>query len=321
MKYFMLFGLAAATGISGAVRADVPRVAVDIAPVHSLVSKVMGELGAPELILPPGASPHGHSLRPSEARSLAGADIVFRVGDDLTPWMHDTIETLAAKARVVDLLDAPGTTVLEFRDTAVFGHDDHDEHGHDDGDHDEQDHDEHAHADEHDHDGRDPHAWLDPGNAEAWVAVIARALSEFDPENEPVYAENAAAAISGLAALSSDISAQLEPVRGLRYVVFHDAYQYFESAFDLPAQGAIAIGDASDPGARRVSEIREAIRENGVTCIAAEPQYNPSLVRTVAGGDDIRATVLDPLGTGLEPGPDFYDNLIRSLADALLNCG
>ncbi|SDL55904.1 zinc ABC transporter substrate-binding protein [Aliiruegeria lutimaris] len=316
MRLTILTGTAAAIAFCSSALADVPNVATDIAPVHSLVAQVMGDLATPDLILPPGASPHGYSLRPSEARALERADIVFWIGEPLTPWLDAPLETLARGAHIVELLAAPETTTLQFREGAdLGGHDAHDEAHSQTGQPDH--HDEDA---EHDHDGVDPHAWLDPQNAIAWTGLIARTLAETDPENAAQYAANAEAAIAGLEALTEEVSERLEPMHGVPFVVFHDAYQYFEQRFDLPALGAISLGDATDPGAARVASIRDLVRDSGVSCIAAEPQFSPSLIKTVAGGSGIRTTVLDPMGSALEPGADFYRSLIAGLAESLLGC-
>ena len=147
--------------------ADVPSVAVDIAPVHSLVARVMEGVGEPELVIPPGASPHEYNLKPSEARALQEAEIVFWLGEDLTPWLASAIETLSEGAAVTELLDGEGTVLFEFRESALFeGHEDdnHHEHGHEEKQHSHGDHAEGAH-DGHDHGEHDPHAWLSPDNA------------------------------------------------------------------------------------------------------------------------------------------------------------
>ena len=352
--------------MGGTAIAETPQVAVDIAPLHSLVARVMEGVGTPDLIVQPGASPHEYSLRPSEASALQNADLVFWIGPDLTPWLTDTIETLAPDADVTVLLEAEGTTELEFRESALFeahdhedhaedghddhaedGHDDHDDHddhaeeGHDDhDDHDDHaeeghddhdDHDDHAdeghddhddhddHADEghddhddhddhaeaghdgHNHGAHDPHAWLSPKNAMTWLNVIAGELSAADPENAGAYFANAAEGRAEIETLIAEVTATLDPVRGGHFIVFHDAYQYFETDFDFPASGAISIGDASDPSPARVAEIQGRIADQGIDCVLAEPQFNPGLIETVLDGTDAQTGILDPLGSDLEP--------------------
>jgi zinc transport system substrate-binding protein len=350
-----------AMALAGAAQADAPRVATDIAPVHSLVARVMDGVGAPDLIIQKGASPHAYSLRPSEAGALQGAEIVFWIGPDLTPWMADAAETLAGDARIVTLLDLPETTRLEFREGALFeahshegehghdheaGHDDdhkhdheheaghdHDEHkhehekaghdhdhdhehGHEDHKHEDQKHDDHAHA----HGAQDPHAWLSPANAAVWFDAIAATLSEADPENAATYAANASAGKAELGTLTGEIAQQLEPVKGKAFIVFHDAYQYFEDAFGLSAAGAISLSDATDPSPARIAEIQGRIRAEGIDCVLAEPQFNEAIVATVTEGTEVGTGVVDPLGSTLDLGPGFYPALIRDLAAQLAEC-
>lgn len=350
--------------MGGTAMAEVPNVVADIAPVHSLVARVMEGVGTPSMIVQPGASPHEYSLRPSEAAALQEADLVFWMGEDLTPWMEDAVETLASGAAVTTLLEADGTTLLDFREGALFeahdhGDDDHDdhedeeEHGHDDHDHEEHaeaddhdhdghdeadahddhdhddhdqakdaDHDDHGHDDHagHDHGEHDPHAWLSPQNASTWLNLIAAQLSAADPDNAGAYFANAAAAREEMAALSAEITSTLDPVRGGRFIVFHDAYRYFETDFDFPASGAISIGDATDPSPARIAEIQGRIRDEGVDCVLAEPQFNAGLVATVLEGTEASTGVIDPLGAALEPGSALYPQLLRNMATTLAEC-
>ncbi|AHD03602.1 zinc ABC transporter substrate-binding protein [Leisingera methylohalidivorans] len=362
---------------TGAAWAEVPRVAADITPVHGLVARVMQGLGAPDLVVPPGASPHGYSMRPSEARALDQADVVFWLGEPLTPWLEGPLEKLAGDAHRVELLQAEGTTVLAFREGARFeahahedahgehgghadpegrgdqdghreeGHEDHADHeahaggeggdgheghdhqehgeaGHDDhhdDHHDEhEDHEAHAAAHGHEHHGADPHAWLLPANAQVWLDVIAAELSEHDPDNAAAYKANAEAGKQEIADAAASISAVLEPFQARQFIVFHDAYQYFEQGFGLQAAGAISLSDASTPSPARIAEVRDAVAELEVSCVFSEPQFNPGLAATVLDGTGAGTAVLDPLGAGLEPGPQFYPALLQSLGAAIAGC-
>lgn len=342
--------------------ADVPNVVTDIAPVHSLVARVMQGVGNPTLVMQQGASPHGYSLRPSEARALQNSDLVVWVGEDLSPWLEGAIESLAPDAHSLELLHSEGTKILNFRESAVFGghdehgdHDDHhghdekhDDHGHDDHedehahddhddhgekhvDHDHDDHkDEHAHDDHkdehaghddhgHDHDGADPHAWLSPDNAVVWLTTIAEELSELDPANAEIYATNAEVGATEIAAAIEDITAQLAPYGDARFVVFHDAYQYFEGAFGLNVTGSIQLSDATAPSAARLVELQEEIKENGVSCVFAEPQFNDSLVQSVAP-DGTNTGILDPLAADVPLGSALYTTWLRGLATSVEEC-
>lgn len=312
-----------------------PRVATDIAPVHSLTAQVMEGVGAPDLILPPGASPHGYSMRPSEAAALQDAEIVFWIGEGLTPWLERSLENLSGDAVKVELLEAEGAEFLPFREDAKFeGHDDHhDEHGDEDhADHKEDaDHkghdDEHAedgHAEddhsEHDHDGVDPHAWLDPEIAKVWLDLMASTLATADPANAAAYTANAATAKARIDAISAEAKAKLSPVQGAKYVVFHDAYQYFERHFDVPASGAISLSDASKPSPARIAEIQDVVKQDKITCVFTEPQFNPGVVDAVFGGTDVKTGVLDPLGSALTPGAGFYGDLLADMAANMAEC-
>ena len=301
-----------AAWLAGPAYADRPRVVVDIAPIHALVAQVMEGIGMPDLIIQPGATPHEYSLRPSEAAALQSADIVFWIGPDLTPWLEEAIETLAPAADLTTLMDVDGTVQLEFREDAVFEAHDHSDHA-DDDEHDDR-------ADHGDHAGHDPHAWLSPKNAMTWLEVIAGRLSAVDPVNSDAYLANAASGRVAIEALMDEVDATLDPVRGRAFIVFHDAYQYFETDFDISASGAISISDASDPSPARIAEIRGQIAEQGVDCVLAEPQFNPGLVATVLRGSDAQMGIVDPLGADLELGAELYPQLIRNLSNALAEC-
>ena len=306
--------------------ADVPNVTVDIAPVHSLVARVMEGVGSPKLIIPAGASPHEYSLRPSEAKSLQDADMVFWMGEDLAPWLEKSIETLARDAEIVTLLEASGTKLLDFREGALFEEHDHDDHD-DDKDHDDHDdHDDHSDDkdhddhDEHAHGAHDPHAWLSIANAQTWLNLVAGKLSAADPENAGVYFANAAAGRAEIDSLVAEVNGILAPVRGKNFVVFHDAYQYFETSFDFPAAGAISLGDATDPSPARIAEIQGRVEDEDINCVLSEPQYNRGLVEAVLSGTDAKTGIIDPLGHNLEAGPNLYSDLIRNMAKSLAGC-
>lgn len=339
-----------ATLMSTAAQAEVPSVATDITPVHSLVSIVMGDLGKPSLIVRSGASPHGYAMRPSEAQALDGADLVVWMSEGLTPWLEGSLETLASGAHKIELMAVEGTILHDYREGATFAahdhddhashddHDDHDDHDHSHDDHDDHDHKEKAeahdhgdddsdHAEEagshddhdHDHSGADAHAWLDPANARLWLGVIAEELAELDPENAATYAANAATGQAELEALEAEISAELSALGDTGFVVFHDAYQYFERRFGLSAFGAVSMSDASAPSAGRIVELQSAVSEMGAICIFTEPQFNRALIDSVFA-DTTNVGILDPLGFDIETGPALYPQLLRNMAAEFASC-
>lgn len=309
--------------------AEVPRVATDIAPIHSLVAQVLGELGEPSLLMSQGASPHDYALRPSDAKHLQQADVVFWSSDELVPWLGTTIGTLAPTAISVPLAEADESLKINFREGLTFdahvhgsggGHVDHDAYEDHHDDHEEHNADENSEAVEHDHSGVDPHAWLDPQNAIVWLDLIASTLSEIDPENAQSYTDNAQASHVALTALIQRIDVQLSDEKDLKFMVFHDAYHYFEARFELSAMGAISLGDASAPSPMRISKLRDKIAIEGVDCILSEPQFSVGLVETLLEGTPAARGVIDPLGQNIELGPDFYPILIQGVADSFDVC-
>jgi zinc transport system substrate-binding protein len=234
---------------------------------------------------------------------VENAAVVFAVGEGLEAFLHKLMEADGG-TRIVELAEAPGVERLEYRDA-----DAHDE-NEDDGDD----------AHDHDHGGMNPHVWLDPDNAKAMAAHIATVLGTADPANAGVYADNAEALARDLEALQSEIAAKLAPVKERPFLVFHDAYHYFEARFGLNGLGAIVLNPETPPGARRLQEIRHRIEEAGVVCVFSEPQFEVGYVTTVLDGTGARTASLDPLGVKVEPGANAYSRIMTELTDALAGC-
>jgi len=320
--------LLAATAMAGVLAAG-PAMALEgvvasIKPVHSLVTAVMEGVGAPELLVKGAASPHTYSMRPSEAGMLEEAKVVFWVGEGIETFLEQPLETLAGGATVVSLSEIPGMTLLDMREGGTF-----EAHGHEDDEHDreaaaEEEHGHEEHAEEHDHHdhehGKDMHVWLDPENARLMVRQIASTLAEADPENAAAYEENAATIDDRIDQLIADTENMVAEVRGKPFIVFHDAYHYFENRFDVEAAGSITISPEQMPSAQRLDEIRNKIKESGATCVFAEPQFEPKLINIVTEGTNARTGVLDPEGASLEEGPDLYFTLVGNLAKSLADC-
>lgn len=310
------------------------RVVASIKPIHSLVSGVMAGVGTPDLIVEGAGSPHTYSLKPSQAAQMESADVIFWVGHNMEAFLEKPLESLGAKARVVELMETDGLTQLAIREGGAFeGHD----HGDDDHGHAKNDHDDHGHGktkhDNHGHEeakrddhGRhgdgevDAHIWLDPMNAKVLIGQIVRSLSEADPANAAAYRANADVLAARIDKMSAEVAAKLAPVRKRPFIVFHDAYQHFESRYGLQAAGSITVSPEVVPGAARVQEIRGRIRDLGAVCVFSEPQFTPQLVSVVTEGSNANEGVLDPLGAALTPGPDLYVSLIENMADNMAAC-
>ncbi|MBA5777167.1 zinc ABC transporter substrate-binding protein ZnuA [Stappia sp. F7233] len=302
------------TMTAGVASADAPNVVVSIKPLHSLVAGVMQGVGTPGLIVDGAGSPHSYSLKPSQAEDLQNASLIFWGGPDLEAFLSKPLETLGAGATVISFEEVDGLERLQLREGGAF-----EEHLHDE---EEGDHDGHeAHHDEHhDHEEIDMHLWLDPVNAKAFVAKAAAALSVADPANGDTYKKNAADLEARLDDLVKAIDGEVAPVRSRPFIVFHDAYQYFEKRFGLAAAGSITVNPEVNPGAQRLAEIQEKVAEAGAVCIFAEPQFEPKFVAIVAEGSGAKSGVLDPLGAAIPAGPNHYFDMMRALAASLKEC-
>ena len=314
---------------SGTLKAEVPRVVADIAPVYSLVSMVMKGVGEPKLLVPQNVSPHHYAMRPSEAKALQEANLVVYVGHDLSPWMEALFETVAASADALNLSEVDGVLALPYREGPVFGDDDnheghdHEEEGHGENEeeghdeHEEEDHDDHAH---HDRDGNDPHMWLDPENVKIWLDAIASELGHIDPENADRYSVNAKSAKQQITREMHHIEEHLAAVQDKGFLVFHDALQYFEKRFGIAAVGSISLGDASKPSASRLRELKHLFEERAITCVLSEPQFSSKLVDSVFGGYKLHIGVVDPIGIDLKLGPALYPVLLENIALGIAQC-
>ncbi|MDX9859779.1 MAG: zinc ABC transporter substrate-binding protein [Rhodospirillales bacterium] len=286
-----------------------PTVAATLPPIHSLVAGVMEGIGEAHLLVKGGASPHTYALRPSDASLLSRADIIFWVGDALESFLVKPLKTLGGDADVVALAETPGLRLLKVREGGPWEVDEELEHGHGAGD-----------QALHGHGAHDLHIWLDPANAKILVDAIVAALGRRDPPRSAAYVANGERLLDRIDDLKNEIGAILAPVADKPFMVFHDAYQYFERAFSLTAVGAISVAPQRLPGARRLGDLRERLVSAGVTCLFREPQFAPKLADTLVHGTPARIGVLDPLGAGLKAGPDLYFQLLRSNAEAVSNC-
>jgi len=294
---------------AGAAAAD-PKVVVTIKPLHALVGEVMSGVGSPELLVKGAASTHTYALRPSEALLLNHADLFFRMSETVEPFTVKIVTSLPKRVEVVTLQEAPGMALLTQRTGATFERrldGKANDHGHN-------------HRTHQKGDVVDGHAWLDPDNAKAMVARIEQALAAMYPANAAAFKANAAALRAKLDALAAELNGELVPIAAKPYVVFHDAFQYFERRYGLNVVGSISINPEVPPSAKRLTELRRKIQSLGAVCVFAEPQFDTRLVDSLIEGTAARTGTLDPEGGSLDPGPDLYFTLMRKLAAALKTC-
>ena len=334
-KSSIIFTILSFLTLFTSANADI-KVVASIKPIHSLVSYLMDGVAKPDLIVDGYASPHGFAMKPSHAKMLQNADIVFWVGEDLENFLEKPLNSIAKKADKIELMDEKGIVKLKFRERNIFGdhddHDDHDDHGHKKkDDHDDHDHDDHAkkedgHDDHDDHDGHeghhhgefDPHIWLDPINASAILKEMTEHLIENDSKNASKYKNNLNKALKDIDKLTADVKSELN--QSLASIVFHDAYQYFEERFNVNILGAFTVNTDVMPGAEQLAEIREIIEHDNVACVFSEPQFNPDIIKAVAKDMNIKTGVVDPLGATLKPGKNLYFDLIRNMSASFKGC-
>ncbi len=296
-----------------AARAEAPAVVASFKPVQSLVAAIMEGVGTPALIVKGTASPHSYALTPSDAQAIQDARIIIWIGEGMETFLHKAIDTLPEGAKSVELAEVDGLTVLPVRDGGIW-----DEHLHEDEGPGDEEHADGEHG--HEHESYDGHLWLDPANAKLMAAAIATELSEADPANAETYRLNEQKLEQKLDALDREIAATLAPVKDAPFIVFHDAYQYFDRHYGLAGVGSITVHPELPPGAKRLSEIRDKIVARQARCVFREPNFEPVLVDMVLADTGARSGVLDPEGASLNEGPELYFQLMRSIAGSLKHC-
>ena len=302
------------------------KVVTSIKPIHSLASYLMDGVGKPDLIVDGFNSPHGFSMKPSHAKMLQNADLIFWIGEDLESFLEKPLNSIAKKAEKIELIEIKGLNVLKFRERNIFDEHDHDDHAkkkddhddHDDHDKKEDDHEDHDGHEGHGHGEYDPHIWLDPINAKVILKEMTEHLIENDLKNASTYKSNLDKALNDIDKLTMDV--MTESNESTSSIVFHDAYQYFEERFNVKILGAFTVNTDVMPGAEQLSEIREIIEHDKVKCIFSEPQFNPDIIKVVAKDMNIKTGVVDPLGATLNPGKNLYFDLIRNMSASFKGC-
>ena len=297
------------------------KVVASIKPIHSLVSYVMDGVGKPDIIVDGYNSPHNFSLKPSHAKMIENANLIIWVGEDLETFLEKPLKTISKDAVNIEIMSLKEVKKLKFREKNIFeehddhGHDEHKEHGHNE--HKEHGHKEKKH-DDHGHGEYDPHVWLDPMNAKVIVKEIENQLVKLDPDNASKYKVNSKKAQSELDNLTKNIKKDLK--KDLRFVVFHDAYQYFENRFNIKVLGALTVNPDVLPGAEQLSEIREVIKHEKVNCLFSEPQFNPAIIKSIVKDTKVKTGVLDPLGATVDKGKGMYAELLSNMYTSFKGC-
>lgn len=303
-RCFILLVLWGASLPFSAQAGEPPRVVVSIGPIHSLIASLTKGITEPELLVKGGVSHHGFSLRPSHMRAISQANVIFWLGAESEAFLARPLANAKPQQRIFNLMYSPGLTLLQTRTGGDWEEESHDT----------------AEAHDHGAESIDPHIWLDPLNAEAMATAATAVLIEADPERAAQYRENHERLLFRLQNLDLEMRDAVTMALGKPYLVFHDAYQYFEKRYGLKAVGAVTLSPEQKPGARRLKEIREKLKRTQAHCIFTEPQFPSKHLQVITEGGDYYSGVLDPLGVDIAPGPDLYFMLLRRLSSSLVSC-
>ena len=285
--------------------AETPGVVVTIKPLHALVSGVMGNSGEAKLLVSGNSSPHGFKFKPSQMKMLNAAKIVFFIDERFETFMESAFDAIPTAVVKSPIVNKARLKFFPSREGGVWEEDDHE--GHDHG----------AHGDRA---GRDLHVWLDPDRAVKIVKAITRELTDVFPENRDIYKANTRRYIQQIKALDADLTQSLAAVKQHSFIVFHDAYQYFEKKYDLQGAGSITLDPHDFPSPKRIAEVRAKLQETNAGCVFREPQFSDRLIKTVIDGTSANIGVLDPLGANIEDGPELYFKLLRQMVNSFVEC-
>ena len=321
--------------------AEAPRVVVSVSPVHSLVSGVMQGAGIPELLIPPGHSPHVQPLSPSAVKAAYGADLLIWVGPGFEVTMSKIAGQIERQDRVKSLMDDASLHTLPLREQSIWSEHGH-EHGHGHEEDEDEEHEDEEHGDEgHEHEDEehgdeghgdeehgdeeheaalDPHVWLSTDNAILIVSAFTEWISRIDSDNRDLYQSNRDKVIARIHQTKGQMSELLESIKTVPYIVFHDAWQYYENENQLNAQTSVSRSADHAPVIRQIQDLNQLIRERDIRCVFREPQFESRIIPTVIEGTQARIGVLDPIGAELTPGPDMWHELMLSIATSLKTC-
>ncbi|WP_448105818.1 zinc ABC transporter substrate-binding protein [Pseudomonas azerbaijanoccidentalis] len=284
----------------GSAQAEV-KVLTSIKPLQLIAAAVQDGVAIPEVLLPPGASPHNYALRPSDVRKVQLVDLLYWIGPDMEGFLPRVLNGRTLPSVAVQ--DLPGLKLRHFAE------------------------DNHSHAeeaDEHDHDHRpgslDAHLWLSPINARVIATKMAADLSAADPANAPRYQSNLKTFDERLDALDLRLKKRLAGVEGKPYFVFHEAFDYFEDAYGLKHAGVFSVAAEVQPGAQHVAAMRARLQEVGKTCVFSEPPLRPRLAETLVAGLPVKLAELDALGGYTPATAQGYEQVLEKLGNDLAGC-
>lgn len=286
----------AASAVFTPAEAGAPGVVTTIRPLQLIASAITDEVSEPELLIPPNASYHHSTLRPSSMRSLTGATTVIWIGPGLETWLSDVIRQLPRHVEVITVSEMEGVTRLPLVEDAVIS------------------------APDRNREQMDPHLWLDRDNALLVARAVAGQLVERDPANAQRYRDNLARFETSLDRAHARQRARLEPLADREYVVYHNAFQYFERQHGLSPELVFVQDDEIQPGIRQLRMVQQRLRDLSPACLLLDTTANPDTIRTIVGERPLPQVRADTVGARVSPGPDAYVSLLDSITDSFEQC-
>lgn len=287
---------------SSSAMAKAPQVLASIKPLQLISQAITEGVTDTQVLLPPGASPHNHSLRPSDARKLHSAEVIFWVGPAMESFLERSLPS-SKKAVSVAMMNIQGISLRKSGEKTE-----------------ESEHDHHDHAHHHDHGEYDPHIWLSTDNGRAIAKAMSKTLSEVDIEHAPQYQKNLAKFLANLDEADQRNKGIIEQLENQPLFVFHDAYGYLQDQYHLNVAGHFTLNPEQQPGAKHLTSLRDQLKRSGDTCIFREPQFQPAYIDSITQGLPVRVGVLDPLGDKIKVQPDGYPIFINTLVDNINQC-
>lgn len=271
--------------ISTVTNADTFRVATSIHPLTLLARDVFGDSVQIQQVVPDGVSPHHYALKPSDLTKLSDADLVFWLGPEGEPYLKKTIAKLK-HTRKVAWMQIPGINTL------------------------------HASHDHHHEGDWDIHVWLSPSNAQQAISALTEAVQD----RLPAQVERSNALQDRLRSATTNCQARLEKVSGSPYLVYHDAYRYWERDFHLHHTGQITLSSETDPGVKHLLGLQKLVREKHIACVVVQPGWNQGWLQKIYGEMSYTPVTIDPLGLDKSAPTSGYVNWVKSMCQRWLDC-
>ncbi len=281
-----------------------PKIVTTFLPVHLFSKAVVGDTADVEILISPGTGVHDYQATPDDAKLLAQADVLVENGLGMEEFLSALVAN-AGNSQLQQITSSKGIEVIEEEEEE-------DEHGHH-GHHDEHGHDEEKHG--HHHEEGNPHVWLDPVLAQQQVANIRDELIEINPNNADSYRSNADSYIQQLQELDNEFQQRLAPVKGCKFITFHDAFPYLAQRYGLQQEAIIEIPEDSITP-KDIRRLQQAANQYEVKALFTEPGIEDKRIQQISSDLNLPLEAIDPLESG-ETDPQYYFQAMRGNLEAL----